>query len=165
MSVKSNQVVSINFTVKDVEGNVLDSTGGDQPFLFLSGHSQILPKLEENIDQMLIGSKKEVTLSPDEAYGDYDDKAVQVVQRSEFPENTKLEEGMDFMAQTPEGNKIPFVIKDIKGDEVTIDFNHPLAGQTLKFEVELLDKREATQEELSHGHAHGGDGHHHHHHH
>ncbi len=155
MSIKPNQVVTIHFTVKDEEGNVVDSTQDGQPFSFLSGRNQILPKLEEQIGEMIIGSKKEVKLTPQDAYGEYQDEAVQSVNRSDFPEGADLEEGMGFVANMADGKQIPFVITRIAGDDITIDFNHPLAGKTLTFEVELLDVRDATPEELSHGHVHG----------
>lgn len=162
MPIKLNQVVTINFTLKDETGEVIDSTQGNQPFTFISGNNQILPKLEESIGGMLIGSKTNVKLDPIDAYGEYKEEAVQSVDRSEFPQDVELEEGMSFMAHTPEGRQVPLTIAGVEGDKVTVDFNHPLAGRTLEFDVELLDMRDATFEELQHGHAHGPDGHHHH---
>ena len=161
MAIGANKVVTLNYKLTDDQGNVLQTTN-EEPFIYLSGNNQILPKLEEQIDTMLIGGKKNIELNSSDAYGDYDEKAVQQVKKEEFPEGSNLQEGMQYMAHTPDGQPIPFVIKEVKDEDVTIDFNHPLAGKNLKFDVELVDVRDATTEELEHGHAHGGDGHHHH---
>ncbi len=161
MPIENNQVVTINYVLTDEEGNILDTTSGRDSFSFLSGHEQILPKLEEAIKEMLIHSKKTVVLNPADGYGEYIKEAVQVANRADFPNDVELEEGMSFMATMPDGNHQQFVIKKIEGDDVTIDFNHPLAGKTLTFEVELVDVREATPEELAHGHVHGPEGHEH----
>ena len=161
MPIKDNQVVTLNFTLKDEEGSIIEETTKEEPFSYLSGNSQILPKLEENINGMLIGSKKSVVLEPSEAYGEYKEDAIQSVNRSEFPEGTKLEKGMGFVANTPDGRQMPFTVTKVEGDDITLDFNHPLAGKKLTFEVELLNIREASPEELQHGHVHGPGGHHH----
>ncbi len=161
MPIESNQVVTINYVLTDEEGNLLDTTTGRESFSFLSGHQQILPKLEEAIQGMLIHSKKTVVLAPPDGYGEYVKEAVQVANRADFPNDVELEEGMSFMATMPDGNNQQFVIRKIEGDDVTIDFNHPLAGKTLTFEVELVDVRDATPEELAHGHVHGEGGHEH----
>ena len=159
---KANQVVTINYTLKDSEGEIIDSTSEGKSFSFLSGSEQILPKLEEAIGGMLIGSKKIVALAAADAYGEYFDDAVQVLQSSEFPKEMEIKEGMEFVTNDADGNQMPFVISKITDEQITVDFNHPLAGEDLTFDVELLDLRDATAEELSHGHAHGAHGHHHH---
>jgi FKBP-type peptidyl-prolyl cis-trans isomerase SlyD len=159
---KPNQVVTINYTLKDSEGEIIDSTSEGNSFSFLSGTEQILPKLEEALGGMLIGSKKIVALAAADAYGEYFDDAVQVLQRSEFPKDMEIKEGMELVTSAPDGSQMPFVITKITDEQVTVDFNHPLAGEDLSFDVELLDLRDATAEELSHGHAHGAHGHHHH---
>jgi len=161
-TLKPNQVVTINYTLKDSEGEIIDSTSEGKSFSFLSGSEQILPKLEEAIGGMLIGSKKVVALTAADAYGEYFDDAVQVLQRSEFPKDMEIKEGMELVTSAPDGSQMPFVITKITDEQVTVDFNHPLAGEDLSFDVELLDLRDATAEELSHGHAHGAHGHHHH---
>lgn len=155
MALKENQVVTINFTLKDEKGNIIETTTKEQPFAFISGNQQILPELENNVSGMLIGAKKTIVLEPENAYGLYKDTSIQTVNRTEFPEGTKLEVGMGFIADTPDGRQMPFVIKNVEDENITIDFNHPLAGRTLTFEVELLDMREATPEEIAHGHVHG----------
>jgi FKBP-type peptidyl-prolyl cis-trans isomerase SlyD len=161
MSIGANKVITMNYTLRDGKGNVIQSTKNDAPFSYLSGKNQILPKLEEEIDNMLIGGKKKVKLVYDDAYGKYDDNATQQVNKADFPKDMNIEVGMEFMMNSPEGKKVPFNIKSIIEDEVTIDFNHPLAGMDLEFEVELLDVRDASVEELQHGHVHGPGGHHH----
>jgi FKBP-type peptidyl-prolyl cis-trans isomerase SlyD len=162
MPITQNQVVTINFILKDEDGEIIDSTQGNQPFTYISGNQQILPKLEESISSMLIGGKKNVKLAAADAYGEYKQEAVQSVNRSEFPPEVELQEGMNFMAQTPDGRQVPLTIAGVEGENVTVDFNHPLAGKALEFDVELLDVRDATLEELQHGHVHGPEGHHHH---
>lgn len=161
MSIGANKVVSVNYILSDDEGNLIQRTNVDEPFVYLSGNNQILPRLEQAIDSMIIGGKKNIELKSSDAYGDYDDNAVQHVKRQEFPEGTNLEEGMEFMANSPDGNPIPFVIKEVSDDDITIDFNHPLAGKNLNFDIELIDVRDATKEELEHGHVHSAGGHHH----
>lgn len=149
MTLETNKVISIAYTVKDSEGKLVDQASVSHPYSFLSGQNQILPKLEEKIGEMLIGSKKSVTLTPEEGYGEFQDEGIQQVKRADFP------------ADMGDGRHLPFFITAVSREEVTIDFNHPLAGKTLEFEVELLNIREATDEELMHGHAHGAGGHQH----
>lgn len=160
MPIGSNKVVSIHYTLKDESGNLLDSTIGSQPFSYLTGYDQIIPKLEEEIDTMLIGGKKNVLITAEDAYGEYRDDLVHLVKKSNFPDDVEIEIGMQFVTSAPDGTQMPFVIKEINGDDVKIDFNHPLAGKNLDFEIELVDVRDATEEELAHGHVHGPDIHH-----
>ncbi len=162
MAIEQNKVVTMNFTLKDDEGNVLDSTEKGGPFSYISGTNMVLPKLEEALSGMLIGSKKNLKLEAKDGYGNYNDDAIQVVGKENFPEDIVLEVGMEYMANSPDGVKMPFTISNVDGEEITIDFNHPLAGKNLNFDIELLNVRDATAEELSHGHVHGADGHHHH---
>jgi FKBP-type peptidyl-prolyl cis-trans isomerase SlyD len=161
MAIGQNKIVKMDYTLKDDEGNIVQTTNNKEPFQFISGTKQILPKLEEEIDGMIIGSKKNVKIPATEAYGEYSEQAVQQVSKTNFPEGVDLKEGMEFVANSPEGQQMPFVVKEVKQEEVTIDFNHPLAGKDLEFEVKLIDIRDATVEELQHGHAHGPGGNHH----
>ncbi len=161
MAIGVNKVVTLNYKLSDDRGNLIQITKENEPFIYLSGNNQILTKLEEAVNEMLIGSKKSIAIDSTDAYGDYDEKAVQQVKKQEFPEGANLEAGMEYMAHTPDGKPVPFVIKEVKDDDITIDFNHPLAGRNLNFDVELVDVRDATEEELQHGHAHGAGGHHH----
>jgi len=159
MALEENKVVSIRYTLKDENGELLDQTTKEQPFAFLSGQNQILPNLEKKISEMVIGSQQKVVLSPEQGYGNYREDAVKHVKRSEFPEKIELQEGQRFMADLGEGKHQPFFVKSISENDVTIDFNHPLAGVTLEFDIELLDIRDATNEEMMHGHVHGPGGH------
>ena len=161
MPLKPDQVVTIAYNLTDESGALLDSATRENPFAFISGGEQILPKLEEKIGTMLIGGKNLITLQPAEGYGEYQEAAIQSVHRKEFPEGTDLKEGMSFVANSPDGHQMPFVVREITEEDIKIDFNHPLAGKTLTFDLELLDIRDATQEEKSHGHVHGAGGHHH----
>ena len=161
MALAQNKVVTMNYTLKDDQGNIIQTTNDSRPFQFLSGNQQILPKLEAEIDTMIIGSKKNVKIAAVEAYGEYSEQAIQQVKKESFPADVDLKVGMEFVSNSPEGHQMPFVIKEIKNEEVTVDFNHPLAGMDLEFDVELIDIRNATPEEMQHGHVHGPDGHHH----
>jgi len=161
MAIGVNKVVTLNYTLSDDKGNLIQTTKENGSFVYLSGSNQILPKLEEAIDSMIIGGRKIIELNSADAYGDYDENAIQFVKKNVFPEGSNVEPGLEYMAHNPEGHAIPFVIREVKDDDITIDFNHPLAGKNLNFDVELVDIRDATVEELQHGHAHGAGGHHH----
>lgn len=161
MALEENKVVSIRYTLKDEKGEILDQTTKEQPFAFLSGQNQILPNLEKKISDMVIGSQQKVVLSAEQGYGKYREDAVKQVKRSDFPEKIELQEGQRFMADLGEGKHQPFFVKSVSENDVTIDFNHPLAGVTLEFDIELLDIRDATDEEIMHGHVHGPGGHQH----
>jgi len=161
MAIGINKVVTLNFTLTDQHGNILDSTEGEQPFSFLSGHQNILPKLESEIDTMLIGSKRTITINAADAYGEYNEDIVQVVGKDEFPPEFLLEVGMQYIASAPDGTKMPFTITEVNDEDVTIDFNHPLAGKDLNFDIELLNVCDATSEEIAHGNVHGAGGYHH----
>ncbi|NNL19988.1 MAG: peptidylprolyl isomerase [Ignavibacteriaceae bacterium] len=161
MSVEMNKVIIFNYTLKDDTGTVLDSSENKEPLSFLSGSNTILPKLEKTLTGMIIGSKKNVKLSAEDAYGDYKEEAVQTVNKDQFPKEAQLTVGASYMANSPDGKQMPFVITEVKEQDITVDFNHPLAGKDLEFDVELIDVREATPEEMQHGHVHGPGGHHH----
>ena len=161
MPFEANKVISFNYTLKDDQGSVIESTANKQPLTFLSGQNQIIPKLEEALNGMLIGGKKNVKVDAAQAYGEYDEKAIQNVKKEQFPAEAKLEVGMTYFANSPDGKQMPFTITEVKESNITVDFNHPLAGKNLEFDVELVDKRDATPEEVQHGHVHGPNGHHH----
>ena len=162
MPIGVNKVVTMNFTLTDDTGNVLDSTDAGGPFSYISGTGTVLPKLEEAVSIMMIGTKKQLKLEAKDGYGEYNQDAVQAVGKENFPEDFILEAGMEYMASNPDGVQMPFVITNVEDETVTVDFNHPLAGKGLNFDIELLDVRDATTEELAHGHVHGAGGHHHH---
>ena len=165
LTVKENMVASVHYTgTLPDSGEVFDSSEGREPLSFLVGHKQMIPGFEEEIMGAKVGEKKEFTLSSERAYGDRDDEAVMEIPREQFAqleEEASLEVGMQLVAQGQEG-PMPFIISELSDDMVTADFNHALAGQALKFNVEIVDLREATDDEQAHGHAHGADGHHQH---
>jgi len=161
MAITQNKVVTMNFTLTDDYGNVLDSTDTGGSFSYITGGNMVLPKLEEAVNGMLIGTKKSLKLNAADGYGNYNEDALQVVGKENFPEDFVLEVGMEYIASNPDGVQMPFTITKVDGEEITIDFNHPLAGINLNFNIELVDVRDATAEELNHGHVHGAGGHHH----
>ena len=144
-------------------GDVFDSSEGGEPLTFLAGHKQMIPGFEEEIMGAKVGETREFTLSAERAYGERDDTAVLEIPRAQFAqleEEASLEVGMQLVAQMPHGPS-PFTITALTEEAVTADFNHTLAGQALTFSVEIVELREASDDEISHGHAHGPDGHHH----
>lgn len=161
MALQKKKVVTFNYTLKGENGEMLDSTEKGGPFSFVTGNLQVLPGLEDALSSMIIGSKKNIKLAAADAYGEYDEGAVQKVKRNLFPEEAELEIGISYFAKSPEGQHLQFIITEIENDVITANFNHPLAGKNLEFDVELIDVRDATAEEISHGHVHGPGGHHH----
>ncbi len=160
MQIKKNAVVSIDYTLTNNEGVVMDSSSNQGPLSYIHGIGNLIIGLEKELEGKSVGEALQVSVSPEEGYGVRDDDLMQVVQRDMFQGVDSLEEGMQFQAQTDQGMRI-FSIVNIVGDEVTIDGNHPLAGETLNFDVKVVDIREATHEELEHGHVHGSGGVHH----
>ena len=154
----NRRVISFNYTLKDPGGQVLDSSS-DAPLAFLEGAGQIIPALEEELKGMLIGQKKNVKLAAKEAYGELDAKMVMEVPKQELS-HLQIEIGSFLQLQLQDRVKVVRVAS-ISEASVTLDGNHPLAGQDLEFDVELVDTRAASAEELAHGHAHGVGGHHH----
>ena len=164
--VEQDSVVSVNYTgTYPQTGEVFDSSEGRDPLTFLVGHKQMILGFEQEMLGATVGETRKFTLTPDEAYGHRDEAATQDVQRSEFPDTVDveqaLEQGIPLGAYNEEGQPMQFRIVAIEGDIVKIDFNHPMAGETLNFSVDVVAIREATSEELEHGHVHGPGGHHH----
>ena len=153
----------MHYTLKDNSGEVLDSSEGKEPLAFIQGIGNIIVGLEEELEGKAVGDKISATVAPGKGYGVRNEENVHVVPLSGFQADgeEKLVEGMQVRVETNEGVSIADVAK-IDGEEVTLDLNHPLADETLHFDVEVVDIREATKEELEHGHAHGPGGHHHH---
>ncbi len=159
MTISTNSVVTFHYTVRDEDGVQLDSSEGQAPLTYLHGANNIVPGLERALAGHRVGDKLQVQIDPAEAYGEYHDSLVEAVPLEAFGDN-KVEVGMRFEAQTSQG-PISVVITHIEGDQATVDGNHPLAGKSLNFDVTIEDIREATGEEVAHGHAHGEGGHHH----
>ena len=160
MAVAKNKIVSIDYTLKGTDGNVLDSSQGREPLQYLHGRGNIIPGLESALEGKAEGDQLNVSIPPGQAYGERDEKMVQPVPRSAFQGVQEIQPGMQFQANTQAGPRMITVV-GVNNDQVTIDANHPLAGQTLNFDVKVVGVRDATQEELSHGHAHGPGGHQH----
>jgi FKBP-type peptidyl-prolyl cis-trans isomerase SlyD len=153
-------VVLIHYTLKDDSGKVLDSSAGGEPLAYIQGHGNLVPGLEKALEGRTGGSKLAVKLTPAEGYGVRDDALVQRVPKRSLQGAGEIRKGMQFRAQSSDGLRL-FTVTGIAGDMVTLDGNHPLADQTLHFDVEVVEVREATTEELEHGHVHGAGGHHH----
>ena len=155
MVISENCVVSIHYTLTDKDGDVLDSSEGKEPLHYLQGASNIIPGLENELTGKSAGDQLKVTVAPADGYGVRQEHLVQTVPREAFGGIEKIEPGMQFQAQTDAG-PMSVVVTDVTDTEVTVDGNHPLAGQTLEFDVSVEKVREATAEELDHGHPHEG---------
>jgi FKBP-type peptidyl-prolyl cis-trans isomerase SlyD len=156
-----DMVVTVHYRGTLAEtGEEFDSSYDAEPLQFLVGHGQMIPGFEEELMGATSGEKRSFTVGPERAYGPHDPDGIQAYPADRFPEG--IEVGMAVEAHLDDGRIIPLYIVEIGEDAVTIDLNHTLAGKNLTFEVEVLDIRAATTEELRHSHAHGPDGHHHH---
>ena len=161
MQIAADKVVTIHYTLKNAEGQVLDSSEGGDPLAYIHGNGNIIPGLEEALEGKVAGDKLQVEVQPEKAYGVHDPELIQNVPKRAFQGVGQVQAGMRFTAQTEHGPR-QVVVTRVVGDMVTVDGNHPLAGQTLNFAVEIAEVRDPTEEELSHGHVHGPGGHHHH---
>lgn len=160
MQVAADKVVVIHYTLKNAEGQVLDSSSGGEPLAYIHGSGNIIPGLEEALEGKATGDRLQVSVAPEKGYGVHSPDLVQQVPKRAFQGIGQLQPGMRFTAQTEHGPR-QVVVTRVAGDMITVDGNHPLAGQTLEFEVEIAAVRDASQEELEHGHVHGPGGHHH----
>ncbi len=158
MQIANNTAVSIHYILTNQEGEQLDSSRGGDPLVYLHGQGNIIAGLENALTGHVVGDTFNVTVEPSLAYGNYDDSRIQQIPQDQFQGVEQVEVGMQFHAQTSDGLSVVTVI-DVQEGTVTIDGNHPLAGQTLTFDVEVTDVREATAEEIDHGHVHGPGGH------
>jgi len=155
LKVADDLVVSMHYTLTLDDGEVVDSSVKGDPLQFLQGFGQIIPGLEKELYGMAIGDNKKVVVAAVDGYGEIDPDAFQVVPRSIFPEELDLEEGMGLrMRDQASGQLIETYVAEIRADEVLLDFNHPLAGEVLTFDIEITDLRAASDEELAHGHVH-----------
>lgn len=160
MQVADNTAVSIHYTLTNDEGVVIDSSTGGDALVYLHGAGNIISGLESALEGKLIGDKLNVRVEPHDAYGHFMEDRIQTISREMFEGIDTIEVGMQFHADVSSGPGVVTVI-EIDGDDITIDGNHPLAGVPLIFDVEIVDIRPATQEEMEHGHIHGEGGHHH----
>ncbi|MFQ5451843.1 MAG: peptidylprolyl isomerase [Nitrospinaceae bacterium] len=159
--IKKDSVVSLSYILKNENGEELDRSETADPLTYMHGHGQIVPGLENALEGLTVGEKKEVSVSPRDGYGEVIPQLKMKVNRDKFPADANIEPGMQFTAKTEDDKQIPFTVQAVEGDEVMLDGNHPLAGEKLHFSVEVIEVRHATAEELQHGHVHGPGGHHH----
>jgi FKBP-type peptidyl-prolyl cis-trans isomerase SlyD len=153
MNITKDRVVTIDYTLKDTEDNVLDSTSGAEPLLYLHGHENIIPGLEKALEQKVSGDRIIVRIPAAEAYGERDEGLVITVPRDQFEGLKAVKVGMQFEAETSNGSCM-VTVTDVADKTVTVDGNHPLAGMDLNFEVTVVAVRDALAEELAHGHVH-----------
>ncbi len=160
MQIAKGTVVSINYTLTDDANNVIDSSAGGEPLAYIHGADNISPGLEKALAGKTAGDRLEVSVAPQEAYGLRDEALAQVIPRDRFESAQDIEIGMQFQTPTSDGVSV-VTVTGVDNENVTVDANHPLAGMTLHFSVEVVAVRSATSEELDHGHVHGPGGHHH----
>jgi len=160
MKAARDTVVTMHYTLTDDEGEVLDTSSGREPLAYLHGHGNIIPGLETALEDTTTGDKANVTVEASDAYGEVNNELIFEAKREHLPDDLNLVPGERVYADTPNG-PIAFTIVSVTDEGAMLDGNHPLAGKRLHFEVEIVDVRSATTEELSHGHVHGAGGHHH----
>jgi FKBP-type peptidyl-prolyl cis-trans isomerase SlyD len=154
MAAAKNQVVSIYYELKDVDGNLLDSNTNSAPLSFIMGKNQIIPGLERKIADMNQGESSDVEVKAAEAYGEYSHESIQVLPIEQFA-GIKLSHGMTLYGQGEDGSTVQAIVKEFNEQDVTIDFNHPLAGQDLYFKIEVAEVRDASEDELKSGYVAG----------
>jgi len=160
MLIEDKKIVVVNYTLTTDDGEVIDQSD-DGSFAYLHGAENVIAGLEKALTGKVVGDTLNVKVLPEDGYGERNDEMVQVVGTDMFEGNDKIEVGTQFHAEGPDGNEIMITVAAIEGDDVTIDGNHPLAGVNLNFDVSVIDIRDASEEEIAHGHVHGPDGHHH----
>ena len=161
MTIKENSAVSFHYTLTDDDGQTLDSSAGKDPLAYLHGAGNIIPGLESALAGKSVGDSMVVAVTAAEGYGEVQKELIQEVPRDAFQGVDSIEVGMQFEAQTGQGGTVPVTVTAVTDEIVTLDGNHPLAGKNLNFDVSIEDVRDATEEELEHGHVHGVGGHEH----
>lgn len=152
--------MSIHYTLKDDGDQVIDTSSGKDPLVYIHGFGNIIPGLEQALEGKSKGEKLQVSVPPEQAYGNHNAEMVQVVPKERMANLPEIEVGARLKADTENGPLV-FTVTEIRDNEYVLDGNHPLAGATLHFDVEVMDLRDATSEELEHGHVHGPGGHDH----
>ncbi|AFC86780.1 FKBP-type peptidyl-prolyl cis-trans isomerase [Frateuria aurantia] len=160
MQIASQRVASFHYTLTDGEGAVIDSSQGREPLAYIHGSGQIVPGLEKAMEGKTVGDKFKVEVPAAEGYGEHHEELIQSVPREAFQGVDKIEPGMQFQGSGPQG-PISVTVTKVDDSTVTVDGNHPLAGKPLNFDIEVTEVRDASQEELQHGHVHGAGGHQH----
>ena len=160
MQIARDSVAAFHYTLTDDQNQVIDSSEGRDPLTYLHGGGQIVPGLEKQLEGRSAGDTFSADVSPEEGYGVHHPELMQEVPRSAFQGVEDIQPGMQFQGRGPQG-EINVTVTRVEDDKVFIDGNHPLAGKTLHFAIEVTDVRAASAEELAHGHVHGAGGHHH----
>ncbi|MCW8919531.1 MAG: peptidylprolyl isomerase [Gammaproteobacteria bacterium] len=158
MQISANMVVSIDYTLTDDQGTVIDSSEGRDPLAYIQGVGNIIPGLERALEGKAKGDSLKVTIPPKDGYGERSDELTQQVPKHLFEGDTEIEAGMQFQTMSEHGPQVVTVVA-VDDEHVTVDANHPLAGENLNFDVTVVDIRPASEEELEHGHVHGPEGH------
>lgn len=153
MKIEESKVVVLDFILSDEDGNILEDTKEVGPFAYIQGIGDFIPKIEEILEGKTEGFQSKIIVSPEEGYGQYDEELISEMLKDDFSEFDDIYEGLDFQAETDEG-LMEFVIKSIEDDVVLVDGNHPFAGKNLTFDLKVTEVRDASEEELEHGHVH-----------
>lgn len=159
MTVQKNTIVTIKYTLTDESGSTIESSEGQEPFTYIHGTGNVIPGLEASLEGKSAGEAVRVSIPPEDAYGEWDEGKVLEIPKEQFSGVDEIKPGMQFSVHSSAGEQIVTVSK-VEGDMVKVDANHPLAGKTLNFDVKVVEVRNATDDEIQHGHAHGPDGHH-----
>jgi len=155
MQIAKDSVVSIDYRLHLGDGKIIDESEAGDPLVYLHGYEEIVPGLEKALEGRKAGESLKVVVEPKDGYGEYDPDGVEEVPREDFPPDMELEAGGIVSATDEDGDDVEFLVKELRPKTVVIDFNDPMAGKTLHFEVTVREVRAATKEELEHGHAHG----------
>ncbi len=150
-TIQSNARVVLEYTLKDEKGEVLDSSDAEdgEPITYVHGYGMLVPGLEAALDGLEVGASKDVTVSPEEGFGERDDELVLEIDRSDFPEPKDVKVGDEVVAESPDGEEVPMRVIEVKDDTVVVDANHPLAGVTLRYAVKVKEIAEASEEEIA----------------
>lgn len=154
-TIQDNVVVALAYTLKLENGEIVDEADAEEPLEYLHGANNIIPGLERALTGMRVGETKQIQVAPADGYGDYDPEDIEIVPRRQFPSDAPLAVGMAVTLADDDDNYVDAVISAVDAENVTLDYNHPLAGKTLFFDVKVLGIREATPDEIEHGHVHG----------
>lgn len=161
MAIADGCVVTMHYTLRDANGQLIDESDRDQPLAYIHGQGNIVPGLEDALLGRTVGAKFDVAVPPEQGYGPRTSQGPQAVRRSDFPDDAPLFPGMGFAVEGPRGQEIMLFVTEVHDDRVYVDTDHPLAGQTLHFSIEVVSVRQATAEEIDHGHPHEDGMHYH----
>ncbi|RAP38821.1 peptidylprolyl isomerase [Candidatus Marinamargulisbacteria bacterium SCGC AAA071-K20] len=158
MIIEKNKAVTVHYTLKNKAGEVVDSSEGQEPLAYIQGIGNIVVGLEKQLEGKKVGDKLDAEVSPEEGYGETNDELIRTLPKEQFGDLGDVKVGLSFYIESPQGH-VPATILEVTDKDISFDMNHPLAGNTLFFSVEVIGVRDATEEELEHGHVHGPGGH------